>query len=149
MRTKTTTPYTPPHSARPLVLFDGACPLCRREISHYRRLAGAESIDWFDLADPNMEIPDNGITRETAMARMHVRDRNGKWHTGAWAFAELWSHLNHYRHLSRLARISRLLPLADRAYSHFAKWRVQRRCDEHRCQSTFQPSDSPADRTRS
>ena len=93
-------------ASRPIVLFDGACPLCRREIAHYRRLTGAETVDWIDLAAPNLEIPDKSITRAMAMARMHVRDRNGRWHTGAWAFAELWSHLKGYRGLSRLGPVN-------------------------------------------
>ena len=130
-----------PRIGRPLVLFDGGCPLCRREIAHYQRLANAETIDWFDLATPGLEIPDKRITREMAMARMHVRDRDGRWHTGARAFAELWSHLNHYRHLSKLVRSSRLLPLMDRAYSTFAKWRLKRQCNEHACHSRTEPTD--------
>jgi len=32
------------------VYFDGACPLCRREIALYRRAAGEGRIDWVDAS---------------------------------------------------------------------------------------------------
>jgi len=33
----------------PMIFFDGECPPCRREIAHYRRLQGAELIEWVDI----------------------------------------------------------------------------------------------------
>lgn len=117
----------------PLVLFDGGCPLCSREIRHYRRLRGAERIDWLDISGADAPLPVDGIDRATAMARFHVRDRDGRWHQGAFGFAELWSHLRGYRHLSRLLRMTRLLPLVDRLYDRFARWRVRDRCTSDTC----------------
>jgi predicted DCC family thiol-disulfide oxidoreductase YuxK len=32
------------------VYFDGACPVCRSEIAHYRRQRGSESIAWVDAS---------------------------------------------------------------------------------------------------
>ena len=29
---------------RPMVFYDGGCPLCRREIAHYRRIDSAERL---------------------------------------------------------------------------------------------------------
>ncbi len=117
----------------PLVLFDGACPMCRREIAHYRRVHGATRLAWLDIARDHAALPIDGIGRETAMARFHVRDSRGIWHTGAYGFAELWSHLRGYRHVSRAIRALHLLPLIDRAYTHFARWRLRRQCNEDTC----------------
>ena len=33
------------------VYFDGACPVCRGEIAHYRRQRGSESIAWVDASN--------------------------------------------------------------------------------------------------
>lgn len=119
--------------AQPVVLFDGGCPLCAREIAHYRRLDGAERLAWIDIG----RVPDleqrYGIRPGDAMQRFHVRDRHGRWLTGAWAFAELWSHLPGYRVAGTALRRLRLLPLLDRAYGPFARWRLSRRCGAESC----------------
>jgi predicted DCC family thiol-disulfide oxidoreductase YuxK len=117
------------------VFYDGACPLCRREIAHYRRLRGAERLLWIDIARADAPLATYGLSRELAMARLHVRDTAGHWQTGAFGFAELWSHLPGYRWLARTLRLLRLLPLLDRVYASFARWRLRRGCDERTCGS--------------
>lgn len=119
----------PSSGAQPaLVLFDGDCPLCAREIAHYRGLRGAERLTWIDITRERDLEGRFGIGHHEAMARLHVRDTRGRWHTGAWAFAELWSHLPGYRQLARLVRRLRLVRLLDWGYGHFARWRLARRC---------------------
>lgn len=121
---------------RPVVLFDGGCPLCAREIAHYRRLDGAQRIAWIDIAGtPDLEQR-YGIRRDQAMQRLHVRDRHGRWLTGAWAFAELWSHLPGYRIAGAALRRLRLLPVLDRAYGPFARWRLAARCKDGACSTS-------------
>jgi predicted DCC family thiol-disulfide oxidoreductase YuxK len=117
-----------------VVLYDGACPLCRREIAHYRRLRGAERIRWVDIAQtPDIE-QHYGISRARAMAQFHVRDPAGRWQVGASAFVELWRHLPGYRHAARAVSAMRLVYLMDRAYARFARWRLRRQCDDERCE---------------
>ena len=109
------------------VFYDGLCPLCSREIAHYRRLRGADTLlHWVDITQDEHVLAEYGLQREAAMARFHVRDAAGRWQTGAWGFAELWSHLPAYRWLARSLRTLRLLPLLDWVYSGFARWRVRR-----------------------
>lgn len=117
----------------PLVLFDGGCPMCRREIAHYRRLRGAQRIEWVDIAAAGTDLAALGVDRAQAMARFHVRDRSGHWQTGAHAFIELWSHLPGYAVLARGLRGARLVGLLERAYGPFARWRLARRCTEQSC----------------
>jgi len=120
-------------AAAATVFYDGACPLCRKEIAHYRRLAGAGRLSWVDISEAGPMLARHGLSRDTAMARLHVRDAQGNWQTGAWGFAELWSHLPAYRWLATFLRRSRTLPLLDRAYTHFARWRLGRRCNDGFC----------------
>ena len=115
--------------AIPTVFYDGACPLCRREIAHYRRLRVADRLAWVDISNDQATLDAHGLSRQAAMERLHVRDAAGNWQTGAWAFAELWAHLPRYRLLSGLLRRTGALPLLDRAYTLFARWRLRRRCD--------------------
>lgn len=70
------------------VYHDGSCPLCRREIALYRRLPGADRLQWVDVSEaaPLGE----GLSCQAAMARFHVRDSQGRLFSGAAAFSRLW-----------------------------------------------------------
>ena len=125
--------YTGARPSNPLVLFDGGCPMCRREIAHYRRLEGSDRLAWIDIAQtPDIEQR-FGVSPSVAMALFHVRDPSGDWQVGAYGFAELWGHLRGYRWLSRAIRSLHLTPLLDQAYRRFARWRLKRRCDGDTC----------------
>jgi predicted DCC family thiol-disulfide oxidoreductase YuxK len=126
-------PSPAPCAGRTTVFYDGACPMCRREIAHYRRLRGADRLCWIDIAGDPAPLADHGLDRAAAMARFHVLDRHGQWQTGAWGFAELWAQLPAYRWLAGTLRGLRLLPLLDLLYGRFARWRLQRRCDGGAC----------------
>lgn len=121
------------HPARTTVFYDGECPLCRREINHYRRLQGAGSLDWIDAARDDAALAEFGLQRETAMARFHVIDASGHWHTGAWGFIELWRHLPAYRWVATLLTSLHLVSALDWAYGRFARWRLQNRCSNNTC----------------
>ncbi len=129
---------------RTTMFYDGGCPLCRREIAHYRRLDRAGRVRWLDIARDAHEIEGLGVPLHDAMARLHVRDRSGRLVSGAWAFAAVWEELPHYRWLSRLLRGLRLLPLVDIAYRRFAGWRFHRRCAEGACAAAGSSSDTAA-----
>lgn len=118
-----------------IVFYDGGCPLCRREIAHYRRRRGADRLMWIDITRDAATLAANGLREEDAMARFHVRDATGAWHTGAHGFVELWSHLPAYSWLARLLRSLRLTPVLDAAYDRFARWRLRRRCNSDQCQA--------------
>jgi predicted DCC family thiol-disulfide oxidoreductase YuxK len=118
------------HDARVLVLFDGGCPLCRREIAHYRRLDRAARVYWVDITAPATPPEAFGIDLGEALSLFHVRDVAGRWQIGAYGFVTLWEALPYYRHAGRLIRRLRLTGILDRAYRRFARWRFARRCDE-------------------
>jgi predicted DCC family thiol-disulfide oxidoreductase YuxK len=128
--------------AKPVVLFDGACPMCRREIAHYRRIRGARRLLWVDIdRTPDLEQR-FGVARDAALARFHVRDCRGHWQTGAHGFVEVWRHLAGYRWLGRVVSGLRLTGPLDRAYRLWAGWRLARRCDSGTCRGL--PSGSTA-----
>ncbi len=121
---------------RTLIFYDGGCPLCNREVAHYRRLDRNGRIDWIDIHANPRAVASIGVKYEEAMARLHVRDRAGKVQTGIWAFAAVWDALPYYRWLAGLLRALRLLPALDLAYTRFARWRFKRRaCTTGSCTS--------------
>ncbi len=105
------------------VYFDGACPLCRREIGFYRRRRGAERIRWVDVGRSACEVVDDDLCRREALSRFHVRLADGRLVSGARAFAELWSQLPGWRALGRCARLPAVTPLLEAAYRAFLRVR--------------------------
>jgi len=62
------------------VLYDGACPLCRREIAVYRDLQPLQSgshVCFTDISDASVSLP-AGTSREQLLARFHVQGRDGQ-----------------------------------------------------------------------
>ena len=88
------------------VLFDGACPLCRREVDVYRRLTPVNDgppLKWLDVSQSEACQDLNG-QQATYLARFHVQQGDGKMLSGAAAFVALWAVLPGWRWLARLAR---------------------------------------------
>lgn len=109
------------------VLYDGGCPLCRREIAHARRLAaarGGAGLAFVDIAEGSTgcALPP-GTTRAQLLARFHVRRADGQLLDGAAAFAAMWSRLPGWRWLARLARLPGGLAVMERSYRAFLRLR--------------------------
>lgn len=125
---------TPPAAAvtdrRPLVFYDGGCPVCRREIAHYRRLDRDGRIEWCDIAASPVALQAHGLSFDQAMRRFHVVDGEGRLRSGAEAFTVIWARLPGWRWLARLVRQLRLTGLLERAYGLWAerRWRRLQRC---------------------
>ncbi len=100
------------------VLYDGACPLCRREIGVYRGLPSSTPVCFADISDAALPLPP-GTTREQLLARFHVRGRDGQLHSGARAFLELWAVLPGWRWLARIGRLPGAAWVMERAYRAF------------------------------
>jgi ubiquinone biosynthesis monooxygenase Coq7 len=104
------------------VLFDGSCPLCRREIAMYRELPAVAPIEWIDISLPNYKPP-AGITRRALMQRFHVVAPNGELLSGARAFVQVWSQLPGWRHLARLAKLPMAMAFMEMLYRFFLLFR--------------------------
>ena len=107
------------------VLYDGACPLCRREIAVYRDLQPLQPGSPVCFADVSSEaepLP-AGTTREQLLARFHVQGRDGQLLSGAQAFLALWAALPGWRWLALAARLPGAPWLLERMYRLFLRWR--------------------------
>lgn len=112
-----------PADARPTVYFDGACPVCRREIALYQRQTGAESLCWVDAAACAPEALGAGLDRPAALDRLHVRGADGRLVSGAAAFLAMWAALPRTAGLARLLDRPWLVQGLDAAYTGFLKLR--------------------------
>ncbi len=109
------------------MFYDKGCPICRREVDHYQRIDRENCVRWVDISDNKQILREHGLSESEAMARLHVVDSNGRLVQGAWAFAAVWDALPRYRYLAKLLRSLRILPVLDRIYEPFARWRYRRR----------------------
>ncbi len=100
------------------VYFDGDCPVCRREIRHYRTRAGDRALTWVDAARADARLGP-GLTRDAALARMHVRREDGTLVSGAAAFAVLWSRTPGYTWLGKVASLPPVNAAMEAGYRGF------------------------------
>ena len=120
---KQNTTNQPAHAL--IVLYDGACPLCRREIAVYRDLQPLQPgspVCFADVSSEAVPLP-AGTTREQLLARFHVQGRDGQLLSGAQAFLALWAALPGWRWLALAARLPGAPWLLERMYRLFLRWR--------------------------
>ena len=107
------------------VLYDGACPLCRREIAVYRDLQPLQlgsPVCFADVSNTALTLP-AGTTREQLLARFHVQGRDGQLLSGAQAFLALWAALPGWRWLALAGRLPGAGWLLERMYRLFLRFR--------------------------
>ncbi len=102
-----------------IVWYDGACPLCRREIALIRRLDRRGAIHFVDATGEDVSCP---VDRADLLARFHVRE-DGAILSGAAAFAAMWRAVPLLRPLGLAARRPWVLAVLERGYRGFLRVR--------------------------
>ena len=106
--------------AKVKVWFDGACPLCRREIAFLRRLDRDGRIHFIDVSESaDLSCP---IDRADLLARFHAEE-DGQILSGAAAFAAMWRAIPLLRPIGLLARNRLVLAVFERLYRVFLRVR--------------------------
>ncbi len=113
----------PPGSPELVVYYDGSCPLCRQEINFYRCRGTAAAVEWVDASASDAESVAPDLKRAEALARFHVRRRDGSLASGSRGFAELWAVTPGFRWLGRIARTSFANAILEPAYRGFLRVR--------------------------
>jgi predicted DCC family thiol-disulfide oxidoreductase YuxK len=105
------------------VFYDGGCPLCEREISFYRRQKGADCVTWCDVSRSNENHVAPDLSKELALKKFHVQEKDGRIVSGAEAFASLWAALPAFQLIGRVVRTQPLLWVLEKVYRQFLKIR--------------------------
>lgn len=112
----------PAGSGTTTVWYDGECPLCAREIGLYRRLGDPCAISFIDLTVSDAGLTDE-LSREAALARLHVRLPDGRVASGGAAFSALWQQIPGFRWLGRLTALPWLVGPVELLYRLFLRVR--------------------------
>lgn len=103
------------------VCYNGACPVCRAEIDHYRGQADpASGLAWLDAAADPATTARHGLAGDAPFRRLHAVTADGRVLAGMEAFAAAWDRLPRYRWLARLVRRPGVRPAADFLYERVA-----------------------------
>lgn len=109
--------------AWPLTLYyDGACPLCAREIRLLRRRAPPQRLRLVDIAAADFDPASTGLSRAELQARLHARFADGRWVSGLDATFWSWCAAGLERWAAPL-RWAALRPLLELAYRLFCRLR--------------------------
>ena len=116
------------------VFFDGACPLCLREIGLLRRLDRRGRIRFTDIAAEGFDPAAVGRTWQELMDRIHGRLPDGTLLEGVEVFRRLYAAVGFgpVVALTRLPGLSHLLDLAYRAFAR-NRLRLTGRCLDGQC----------------
>ena len=101
------------------IFYDGACPLCTAEIGVYRNCAGAEALDFVDVAAHGSELVAPDLAKANALRRFHVRLADGRLMSGAAGFGHLWLALPRWRWLGRIVLLPGVLQVTEAVYRGF------------------------------
>jgi predicted DCC family thiol-disulfide oxidoreductase YuxK len=104
------------------VYYDGSCPLCTFEIDHYAAQQGGERLRFVDVSRAGANIGSD-LAVQDAMARFHVRQRDGRLISGARAFTAIWQQLPRWRWAARLAKLPGVTMTLEGAYKLFLPFR--------------------------
>ena len=105
------------------VFYDGACPICAREIALMRRLDRQQRLAFCDFSSPDYDAAITGLTVPALSAVIHARWADGTVIAGMDVFRAMWETVG-LRFLAKLSRLSFLDLLAMRAYAWFARNRL-------------------------
>ena len=74
------------------VLYNADCPICRREIEHYKRISG-DDLAYVEITAKS--AADWGLSEDQAAKQLHVR-RGAQVSVGVEAFVAIWRQLPYF-----------------------------------------------------
>jgi predicted DCC family thiol-disulfide oxidoreductase YuxK len=128
------------------VYYDGACPLCAREVRALRSRDRRRRIRFVDIAADGFDAASTGLTWEQLMRRIHARLPDGTLVQGVEVFRHLYAAIG-FGPLVALSRLPGVTQLLDVAYDAFARNRLRLtgRCADGACALPSRPPALPAD----
>jgi predicted DCC family thiol-disulfide oxidoreductase YuxK len=114
------------------VFFDGACPICDREIALMRLLDRRRQLEFCDFSAKEYEAASSGFAAADLATVIHARWADGSVITGVEVFRAMWEAVG-LGFLARLSRLSLVEPLVLNAYAWFSHNRLRLTGRSHEC----------------
>lgn len=115
------------------VFFDGACPICEREIALMRRLNKRGLLNFCDFSRADYDPTLINLSPAELGRIIHARWSNGSIITGVDVFRAMWEAVG-LGFLAQLTRLSPVEPLVVKAYAWFARNRLRLTGRSHTCE---------------
>jgi len=123
------------------VFYDGACPLCVREMRFMMRMDRSKGrIRFTDIADERFDESAVGVSYATLMDKIHGRLPTGEIIVGVEVFRKLYEAIG-WRRIAAASRLPGLSHALDLGYRIFAKYRLRMtgRCKDGSCAAVRMP----------
>jgi uncharacterized protein (TIGR01777 family) len=121
-------------AARPAeVYFNGECPVCNAEMTHYAGIASNDSLPicFIDSMREQRAFVQYGLSVEHLERRVYLRDAHGRVSSGFEALLKLWLMLPRYRWLAHVLAMPPIRQVATAGYdlivAPFLAWLARRR----------------------
>ncbi|HVT80637.1 MAG TPA: DUF393 domain-containing protein [Phycisphaerae bacterium] len=122
------------------IFFDGACPICSREIAVTRRWDRNHRIEFIDISGKTFDPASHGLDAKRIHEVMHVRGTDGKLYLGVDAFIQIARTLRHRlvpKLFLALLKVPGMMIVARAYYRWFARNRLRlggrKRCTTETC----------------
>lgn len=106
-----------------ILFFDGKCSLCAHEIALLKRWKDND-LTLLDIHSEQCQELADGISTNTLLSILHLKNRDGSWATGLDATVSAWRHTR-FGWVFRPLRWAFIAPIADWAY---LRWASKRAC---------------------
>lgn len=103
--------------------YDGACPICNREVCYLEKNESKNSMQFIDISSKAFLKESKHLDYGTAMSQMHAIDDQGNLLVGLDAFANAYARCN-MLFLSTVLNVQFLRPVLDPMYRLFARHRL-------------------------
>lgn len=107
--------------SRPILIYDGACPLCLRAKAWIEARTHGDAIRFVPCQDPARKELAPTIEKAACMEAMHFVDDSGRVYVGDKAFPPLLRAMGHYRWLVALLEMPGLRQAAPLVYGLVAR----------------------------
>ena len=84
------------------VLFNDSCPICSKEIAHYKSIDN--NINWIDINDLETSMRLSGKSHRELIRRLHVIKDN-EIYSGVRAFIIMWRNIPRYRWIGNIVAL--------------------------------------------